>query len=472
MIKIFSFFVILFFFLLIPQSFGIEKNPEILIDGYKIEKYVTDLNVPITIDFINSDIFVLQKNDGMVRLVQNDKLKEQPILDLEVSNYGEQGLLGITTVGDKIYLFFTEAFHDGGISHGNKIYEYTWDGDKVTNPKLIKSLPGWTVAYNSGVMTHDLENRIFAVSGSHYTFGALQNTPLDESLRCFTDGFCDDENKITFFDSIKETLSCINVSFRHYTTNPFGWQTEQPELSNNPFETNPFNVAVNLNSCLQAFIFNSFSNGDWKDTSVVLQVKPSVDSYRAIGIRNSFGITSDPITGNLWMTDNGPDKFDEINLVENKFNGGWAKIIGNINDAQLPPISPYEDFVYSDPEFSWELPIGITALDFAEGPLFSKYAGWLFVADSNNGNIYLLKLNKERNGFEFQSEHLKDLTVNIDPKNTYGNFHESMDEIMFGTNFGLISDLKFGPDGSLYVVSLMEGTIYRVYPDFVFDTLK
>ena len=172
------------------------------------------------------------------------------------------------------------------------------------------------------------------------------------------------------------------------------------------------------------------------------------------------------------MTDNGPDKFDEINLVENKFNGGWAKIIGNINDAQLPPISPYEDFVYSDPEFSWELPIGITALDFAEGPLFSKYAGWLFVADSNNGNIYFLKLNKERNGFDFQSEHLKDLVVNIDPENTYGNFHESMSEIMFGTNFGLISDLKFGPDGSLYVVSLLEGTIYRIYPDFVFDTLK
>jgi hypothetical protein len=321
-------------------------------------------------------------------------------------------------------------------------------------------------------MTHDLENKIFAVSGSQYTFGALQNTPLDESVRCFTDKLCDDETEITFFDSIKQTLSCVNVSFHHYTTNPFGWQTEQPELSNNPFETNPFNIAANFNSCFQAFIFNNFSNGDWKDTSVVLQVKPPVDSYRAIGIRNSFGITSDPITGNLWMTDNGPDKFDEINLVENKFNGGWAKIIGNINDAQLPLISPYKDFVYSDPEFSWELPIGITALDFAEGPLFSKYAGWLFVADSNNGNIYLLKLNKERNGFEFQSEHLKDLTVNIDPKNTYGNFHEGMSEIMFGTNFGLISDLKFGPDGSLYVVSLMEGTIYRVYPDFVFDTLK
>ena len=467
MIKIFSFFVILFFFLLVPQSFASEKNPEILVDGYKIEKYVTDLNIPIAIDFIDSDMFILQKNDGIIHLIQNGKLKEQPILDLEVSNYGEQGLLGITTVGNKIYLFFTEAFHDGGLSHGNKIYEYTWDGEKISNPKLIKSLPGWTHGYNSGVMTHDLENKIFAVSGSQYTFGALQNTPSDESLRCFTDEFCDDETEITFFDSIESTLSCVNVSFHHYTTNPFGHQTEQPDLSDNPFETNPFNIAVNLNSCLQAFIFNNFSNGDWKDTSVVLQVKPPVDSYHAIGIRNSFGITTDPITGNLWMTDNGPDKFDEINLIENKFNSGWAKIIGDINDEQLIPISPYGDFVYSNPEFSWELPIGITALDFGEGQLFSEYDGWLFVADSNNGNIYFLKLNKERNGFDFQSEHLKDLVVNIDPENTYGNFHESMSEIMFGANFGLITDLKFGPDGSLYVVSLMEGTIYRIYSDSV-----
>ena len=467
MIRIFSFFVILFFFLLIPQSFANEKIPEILIDGYKIEKYLTGFDVPIAIDFIDSDIFVLQKNNGMVYLIQNGVLKEQPILDLEVSNYGEQGLLGITTVDDKIYLFFTEAFHDGGLSHGNKIYEYTWNGEKISNPKLIKSLPGWTQGYNSGVMTHDLENKIFAVSGSQYRFGALQNTPLDESLMCYTDGLCDDETEITFFDSIERTLSCVNVSFHHYTTNPFGHQTEQPDLSDNPFETNPFNVAVNLSSCLQAFIFNNFSNGDWKDTSVVLQVKPSIDSYRAIGIRNSFGITTDPITGNLWMTDNGPDKFDEINLVENKFNGGWAKIIGDINDEQLIPISPYGDFVYSNPEFSWELPIGITALDFGEGQLFSEYDGWLFVADSNNGNIYFLKLNKERNGFDFQSEHLKDLVVNIDPENTYGNFHESMSEIMFGANFGIITDLKFGPDGSLYVVSLMEGTIYRIYSDSV-----
>ena len=480
MIKIFSFFIISFFFLLIPQSFADEptmdesllhhvQDPEILVDGYKIEKYATGFEVPIAIDFIDSDIFVLQKNNGMIYLIQNGILQEEPILDLEVSNYGEQGLLGITTVDDKIYLFFTESSRDGGISHGNKIYEYTWNGERISDPKLIRSLPGWTQGYNSGVMTHDLENRIFAVSGSQFTFGALQNTPSDESARCQTDAFCSlsDETRITFSSSIKQTFSCINVSFYHYTTNPFGWQDEQPDLSDNPFETDPFNIAANLNSCLQAFIFNNFSNGNWKDTGVVLQVKPPTNSYHAIGIRNSFGITSDPITGNLWMTDNGPDKFDEINLVEKKFNGGWAEIVGNINDAQLTPTSHYEDFVYSDPEFSWELPIGITALDFADSQLFTKHDGWLFVTDSNHGNIYYFKLNKERNGFEFESRHLKDLIVNIDPENTHGNFHESMSEIMFGTNFGLVTDLKFGPDGALYVVSLLDGTIYRISPNFV-----
>ena len=46
------------------------------------------------------------------------------------------------------------------------------------------------------------------------------------------------------------------------------------------------------------------------------------------GIRNSFGIAWDPITGNLWDTENGPHFGDEINLVELGFNSGWVKIQG------------------------------------------------------------------------------------------------------------------------------------------------
>jgi aldose sugar dehydrogenase len=34
----------------------------------------------------------------------------------------------------------------------------------------------------------------------------------------------------------------------------------------------------------------------------------------------------DPVTGNLWETENGPTYGDEINLVKPGFNSGWNQI--------------------------------------------------------------------------------------------------------------------------------------------------
>ncbi|HSA97479.1 MAG TPA: PQQ-dependent sugar dehydrogenase, partial [Candidatus Nitrosotenuis sp.] len=54
---------------------------------------------------------------------------------------------------------------------------------------------------------------------------------------------------------------------------------------------------------------------DWRnDTSVILRVDPP-GPYYAMGIRNSFGIAVDPVTGNMWDTENGDDDYDEINFV-------------------------------------------------------------------------------------------------------------------------------------------------------------
>ena len=49
------------------------------------------------------------------------------------------------------------------------------------------------------------------------------------------------------------------------------------------------------------------------------------------GIRNSFGLGFDPITGYLWDTENGEDKYDEINLVKPGFNSGWDKVMGSLS---------------------------------------------------------------------------------------------------------------------------------------------
>ena len=50
--------------------------------------------------------------------------------------------------------------------------------------------------------------------------------------------------------------------------------------------------------------------------------------YYVYGIRNSFGLDFDPVTGNLWDTENGPFFGDEINLVKPGFNSGWAEVQG------------------------------------------------------------------------------------------------------------------------------------------------
>ena len=64
-----------------------------------------------------------------------------------------------------------------------------------------------------------------------------------------------------------------------------------------------------------------------------------------MGIRNSFGMDFDPVTGNLWDTENGPTAGDEINLVYPGFNSGWALIQGNPKDDLLGTGATPDDLV-------------------------------------------------------------------------------------------------------------------------------
>jgi aldose sugar dehydrogenase len=50
--------------------------------------------------------------------------------------------------------------------------------------------------------------------------------------------------------------------------------------------------------------------------------EPSTSKYFAYGIRNSFGMAIDPISGTLWNTENGPGQYDELNFVKKGFNSG------------------------------------------------------------------------------------------------------------------------------------------------------
>ena len=221
----------------------------------------------------------------------------------------------------------------------------------------------------------------------------------------------------------------------------------------------------------QRATFQNIPNKTIYETSSIFKIDTessnSIELF-AMGIRNSFGLAVDPETGYLWDTENSAHHYDEINLVKSGFNSGWMHVMGpvdrdnpDINGIQTVP-PPFENFIYSDPEFSFERPVAVTAIEFPDGDSFEKYSDWLFVGDYNNGRIYKFQLNSERTGFIFSNPELSDLVLDD---------NDEIDEILFAKGFQTISDIEFHDD-AMYVVSIFDGSIYKIYEPTVEEANK
>jgi len=368
------------FFLFTGSVLGdpVGSVPTIKDQNFVIERYVTGIeNSPTTMAFVGNDILVLQKHDGKVRLIRDGHI-DKAVLDVSVTNIGEQGMLGIATVDSTVYLYFTESTSDGGEPIAKRVYKYEWNGNELVNPVLLRDLPQTRPYHNGGAMVTGLDDSVYLILGDAGRYGKLQN---------------------------------------HKTGEP-------------------------------------------DDTSVIMRIDKE-KPYYAMGIRNSFGLAVDPVTGNLWDTENGDDDFDEINLVMPYFNSGWEVIMGPATQDEFSLLPGYEGYVYSDPEFSWQKPVAPTAITFVNSEPLAKFQNSVFVGDCIYGNLYKFALNSDRTEFVFTNPELQDKVVNMD---------ESLDDIIFGTDFGCITDLEVGPDELLYIVSLSEGTIFRMIPQSMATT--
>ena len=208
---------------------------------------------------------------------------------------------------------------------------------------------------------------------------------------------------------------------------------------------------------------------------VVTESNNSVELY-AMGIRNSFGLGVDPITGYLWDTENSTNNYDEINLVKPGFNSGWKRVMGPVDrdnpdidgPQTIPP--PFENFVYSDPELSWYETVGPTAVAIPDKNGFGIFSDWLFVADYHYGTIYKFQLNSDRTGFDFSDPNVTDLVIfdriidasDEEIKTGAGYFHLH-DDNLFARTFASVSDIAFH-DNKMYILSIMDGTLYRITP--------
>ncbi|MFZ1876991.1 MAG: PQQ-dependent sugar dehydrogenase [Nitrososphaeraceae archaeon] len=383
-------------------------QPSITKPNVTAELVLDGLPSPTSIAFLDENNILLLEKEGSVRLISNGQLIPEPVLQLQgVESNNERGLLGIEVMDDRVFLYVTEsgAQVEGIPTEGdvrNRVYSYTWDGASLTNPQLLLDLPsGPGTNHQGGKLKIGSDNQLYVIVGEMQREGQLQN---------FQSGPAPDDTGVIF------------------RVNP---------ADGSPSAGNPLSS----------------------------ESTDPLSKYYAYGIRNSFGIDFDPVTGKLWDAENGEDVFDEINLVEPGFNSGWKQLMGpisantGVSESNLVNMPGSQ---YSDPVFSWAESRGVTDIEFFNSTAFGpSYENGIFVGDITSGTLFYFEPNADRTGLNLVNDPLlSDLTADSD---------DEISAVTFGTGFTGISDIETGLDGNLYILTYDReaeglGSLYRILP--------
>jgi aldose sugar dehydrogenase len=395
-------------------SFSPNNQPAIDDPNLKAALVFQGLQNPTSMAFLGpNDILVLEKDQGTVQRIVNGNLLTPPILRANVATEGERGMLGIAIVRHPT----------------------------TTGNSTIFVFLYYTERNGSGSL---LGNRV-------YRYELLDNKLINPKLILnlpATPGPFHDGGKVLIGPD-KNVYAVIGDLLYHRT------QVQ--------------NMASGGPPDLTSGVIRATQDGKPVPNSPLGNAYP-LNMYYTYGIRNSFGMDFDPVTGKLWDTENGPNYGDEINLVEPGFNSGWAQVQGiltpngpvegeNAGPLNLHP-SNLVDFggkgKYRIPEFIWLQTVAPTALKFLNSTKLGKqYQNDMFVGDYNNGNLYHFKLNQNRTA----------LVLSGALANKIAYTPQDSQSVTFGSGFnGGITDLQIGPDGYLYVLTY-GGSIYRIVPN-------
>ncbi len=380
-----------------------ESSGQVLVDpSLKVELFFKDgLKGPATsMAFLApDDILVLEKNTGKVQRIVNGSLEQNPLLQIKVGTEVELGMLGIAISKNQqgktfVFLYYSEA-NSSGILIGNRLYRYELIDNKLVNPLLLLNLPA-----TSPIVGHENNH-----NGGKVVIGPDNNVYLVVG---------DVGGRMGNIQNI------MRGSYPDGTSGILRVTQDGKSVHNGPFGSSVPNIL-----------------------------------YYAYGIRNSFGFDFDPVTGNLWDSENGGIDKDEINYVYPGFNSGWRKSMG----MALSGFDPNEDLFYfngkgkySDPEFVWKETVAPTALKFLNSSkLGSQYENTIFVGDVKTGNLYNFRLDSTREQL-FLDPPLDDKVADTP---------QEIQDIVFGRGFGVITDIQVGSDGYLYILGI-DGTIYKI----------
>ncbi len=380
-----------------------------------ISTHFSGLDQPTGLRFVGNDadeFFAIEKATGRVKHVQAGSASTA--LDLAVNFDSERGLLGIEldpqfADNSYVYLYYSDTSQsdDNNIDwRANVLSRWQWDGSALTNETILME-----------ILDDDLTG-----SGPNHDGGPIKFGP---------DG------------ALYLQLGDLNRDRYEQNIDP---------------DSGPESAMVGGIARLNAADGSPAAGNPFLD-----HANSDFHKWYTYGVRNGFGMAFDPLTDRLWATENGPGSYDEINYVTAGQNSGWKRIMGpEARDSSDP-----NDLIdlsssgstYSDPEFSWADTIGVTSIQFLADTVLAGagYEDAILVGDNNTGRVYLFRLNASRDALVFDDPGISSDLVADDAA--------EVDSVVFGSGFGVMTDLLPGPDGALYAVSLSAGEVYRIVPE-------
>ncbi len=358
------------------------------------------LGLPTAMEFIGpNDFLVGHKSTGEIRRITGG-VDAGVVLDLPVNASSERGMLGMAlhpnfAQNHYVYIYYSHADADNDPWTDNRVSRFTWNGAALIDEMMIVSFPFDPDQANGS--NHDGGIIAFGPDGKLYGItGDLNRSGIEQN------------SSATF-------VSGVGGIFR-----------------------------LNDDGTIPA------------DNPFVGEADPRIQRLYAYGVRNSFGLAFDPRTGVLWDTENGPDRYDEINRTYAGWNSGWTDLMGpddrdpqGVGDLVMLPGASY-----SDPEFSWFSPVAVTALVFPDSPKFPcDLRESAIVGACNTATLSIFRLNAARDAFVLSGD-LADLVADSGTER---------DLVVFARNITCPTDLTIGPDGYLYVSSF-SGNVLRIRP--------
>ncbi|MEQ9393660.1 PQQ-dependent sugar dehydrogenase [Haliea sp.] len=331
---------------------------------YRVVTVADGLIRPWSMTFLPDGELLVTEQPGRLRVVRDGELLAEPVAGLpEVYYKGQGGLLDVVAHPD----FAT-----------NRLLYLTYS----------KPLPG--------------DESTTAVIRGRYQDGALQE--VEEIFEAKSRGRGHYGSRIVF-----DGKGHIFVTIGDRQVPPSG------ELETHPAQllSDHHGVVVRLTEDGSIAAGNPFVDEDG-----------ALDDIWSYGHRNAQGMTMNPATGDLWLTEHGPQGGDELNLVEAGANYGWPVVGFGVNYSSGSAIHAGTHAEgMTQPRKVWVPSIATSGLALYTGDAFPHWRGHLLAGGLAGQEVTLLELDGQR----------------------------VVREESLAKGLGRIRDVRQGPDGFVYL---------------------